>query len=41
MKKIINKKEDYVKEMINKGVEPPRFSVEELNKWKYPEKFSK
>lgn len=31
----------YMTLMINKGVEPPRFSVEELNKWKYPEKFSK
>lgn len=31
----------YMALMINKGEEPPAFSVEELNKWKYPEKFSK
>lgn len=26
---------------INKGEEPPVFSVEELNKWRYPDKFLK
>lgn len=25
--------------MVNKGVEPPVFSVEELNNWAYPESF--
>ncbi|WP_156286258.1 class II aldolase/adducin family protein [Oceanivirga salmonicida] len=29
----------YMTLVINKGEEPPAFTVEELNKWKYPEKF--
>lgn len=31
----------YMTLVINNGIEPPVFSVEELNKWKYPEKFLK
>lgn len=31
----------YMTLVINKGEEPPAFSVEELNAWRYPEKFSK
>lgn len=31
----------YMTLVINKGQEPPAFSVDELNAWKYPEKFSK
>lgn len=31
----------YMTLVINKGVEPPVFSIQELNDWKYPEKFLK
>lgn len=31
----------YMTLVINQGVEPPAFSVEELSKWKYPDKFLK
>lgn len=31
----------YMTLVINKGIEPPVFSTQELNDWKYPEKFLK